>query len=945
MNTSSLIRWRGPNSRRKPRAQVAHLIESLAESAGCRSPEQMYQRVMKLLSAAKSDEKDPADGEAGVATLAHVVSSLEIPDCKRAAAAARTLCLWPITFVNLSDRMVQSLRFVCDDALQYDNVSPVLSLNSSLISRTHLQKKREDSYRGNGQSNQVSAGVPLLADPQLLARRAAANESTIADAQALAESHSEFAHLLVDELLARNRSKHALRIAKSCELDNRVPPIRMNVKLDSVADYCKKGKLSVLCFLIRTEPDIVVQQRMFDCLLEYLPSMVSHGAELMDAADLLSVSDETLHQLASRANLPLDEPENCLKLDVPIVMADNRNKLRDAAQRLRASPSGVIGLDAEWRPTRVSRYFVSHQSFSQAGDDEGAQSGDSEAKTPISFNSADDRADTADTATSDNSARVALLQLATDREAVLVDTLNLSQQDIEEELGDVFQSDQLVKVGFEVKEDTSRLQEALPDVPSAQSLSAIVDLKTMWGLAMGTSAPKGGLSGLCKATLGKHLAKGMQMSDWERRPLSRRQASYAALDAVACERIYRKLEYRRLRAVAKPPLGVDSVRKAAEPYSRIEVRELSSDERDWKRGMGGRGRSASAATSSGVAADRVAKAVGFIKLPEAEGQREHPVLAILPGDRQVRTQRLAWHLEANNASSVRLASEAEVVDHFGFRPGTVSPIGTRQHAIVVADSGLSQAGSADIVAGAGCEMHELRGPAEDIIHAAKARVARLADSSPPVEAGEDDGDGDQIKRNYKFVLDGGLGRLARWLRALGLDTEYVSSERKSAHVPKLKRMCELEGRVLVTGSKALIQWADQSELRRAVRVESDHPQKQLAEVTLAFPISDVGEQLTRCTCNGIVGTSESLLTEEQAKARHDVPEWVANDRTVWVCMSCGKAFWSGPKTARALSLVNKLTENAVFHATGGNAVDGDKVYTSSSIQGCSSAQMHNGWDK
>jgi hypothetical protein len=48
----------------------------------------------------------------------------------------------------------------------------------------------------------------------------------------------------------------------------------------------------------------------------------------------------------------------------------------------------------------------------------------------------------------------------------------------------------------------------------------------------------------------------------------------------------------------------------------------------------------------------------------------------------------------------------------------------------------------------------------------------IADISQSVEDGRN---GNQSKRNYQFVLNGWLGPIPRWLRALGLDTECVSS--------------------------------------------------------------------------------------------------------------------------------------------------------------------------
>ena len=41
-----------------------------------------------------------------------------------------------------------------------------------------------------------------------------------------------------------------------------------------------------------------------------------------------------------------------------------------------------------------------------------------------------------------------------------------------------------------------------------------------------------GLSAICQRVLGKPLDKGSQLSNWARRPLTRRQQQYAALDAL-----------------------------------------------------------------------------------------------------------------------------------------------------------------------------------------------------------------------------------------------------------------------------------------------------------------------------------------------------------------------------------------------------------------------------
>src|SRR5262245_30864134 len=100
----------------------------------------------------------------------------------------------------------------------------------------------------------------------------------------------------------------------------------------------------------------------------------------------------------------------------------------------------------------------------------------------------------------------------------------------------------------------------------------------------------------------------------------------------------------------------------------------------------------------------------------------------------------------------------------------------------------------------------------------------------------------------RFMADCMLGRLARWLRILGLDTAYDRNIRDDALIAR----CRREGRVLLTRDRAL-------SARRAVRkggvpvvlVESDDPDLQLAQVLREARIApDPGLLLSRCLeCN------------------------------------------------------------------------------------------------
>jgi uncharacterized protein with PIN domain len=140
-----------------------------------------------------------------------------------------------------------------------------------------------------------------------------------------------------------------------------------------------------------------------------------------------------------------------------------------------------------------------------------------------------------------------------------------------------------------------------------------------------------------------------------------------------------------------------------------------------------------------------------------------------------------------------------------------------------------------------------------------------------------------------------LGRLARWLRALGFDTLYEHG----IDDDELLRRCRAEGRVLLTRD---------TELSRRGRgdveilfLESESAQKRLREVLDHFGIGISSRRLfSRCThCNSPV----QELSREEVRGR--VPPFVfeTGKRFTW-CPNCDKIFWRGTHKERFLNLIN-----------------------------------------
>jgi uncharacterized protein with PIN domain len=132
----------------------------------------------------------------------------------------------------------------------------------------------------------------------------------------------------------------------------------------------------------------------------------------------------------------------------------------------------------------------------------------------------------------------------------------------------------------------------------------------------------------------------------------------------------------------------------------------------------------------------------------------------------------------------------------------------------------------------------------------------------------------------RFVIDGMLGSLARWLRILGYDADYANQRDDT----ELVRIARAENRVLLTRDRELAG-------RRGVRallVESQSLDDQLAQVTAAFPLA-AGTSPSRCpVCN----TALVQATPEEVADR--VPAYVlAHHQHFQRCPGCGRIYWRG----------------------------------------------------
>ena len=136
------------------------------------------------------------------------------------------------------------------------------------------------------------------------------------------------------------------------------------------------------------------------------------------------------------------------------------------------------------------------------------------------------------------------------------------------------------------------------------------------------------------------------------------------------------------------------------------------------------------------------------------------------------------------------------------------------------------------------------------------------------------------ERPPRFVIDGMLGSLARWLRLLGYDADY-DNRRDDA---ELVRLARAENRVLLTRDRELA-------ARRGVQallIASQVLDEQLAQVTAAFP-RPAGSEPARCpVCNTalVPATPEELADRLPAYVLHKHHDFRC-------CPGCDRVYWPG----------------------------------------------------
>ena len=151
-------------------------------------------------------------------------------------------------------------------------------------------------------------------------------------------------------------------------------------------------------------------------------------------------------------------------------------------------------------------------------------------------------------------------------------------------------------------------------------------------------------------------------------------------------------------------------------------------------------------------------------------------------------------------------------------------------------------------------------------------------------------------RNPRFVVDCNLGRLARYLRLLGLDTLY----RNNYTDDEVANISQQQHRIILTRDRRLL-------LRKIIShglfVRAVQPREQAREVIARLDLHRNIKPFTRCThCNAVLHSVEKQRIEHhlQPKTRQYYHQFLQ-------CPDCGQIYWRGSHYERAQRLIRELT--------------------------------------
>lgn len=157
----------------------------------------------------------------------------------------------------------------------------------------------------------------------------------------------------------------------------------------------------------------------------------------------------------------------------------------------------------------------------------------------------------------------------------------------------------------------------------------------------------------------------------------------------------------------------------------------------------------------------------------------------------------------------------------------------------------------------------------------------------------------QTLRDPRFVIDCNLGRLARYLRLLGLDCLYQNDYTDD----EVALLSQQQHRIVLTRDRRLLY---RKIITHGLYIRESKPREQVREVLRRIDLHRTLRPFTRCTrCNGLLNSVNKDIVDHklEPKTRQYYEDFLQ-------CMDCGQVYWQGSHHHRAQQLIKGLLKTS-----------------------------------
>ncbi|MBN2161244.1 MAG: Mut7-C ubiquitin/RNAse domain-containing protein [Spirochaetes bacterium] len=142
-------------------------------------------------------------------------------------------------------------------------------------------------------------------------------------------------------------------------------------------------------------------------------------------------------------------------------------------------------------------------------------------------------------------------------------------------------------------------------------------------------------------------------------------------------------------------------------------------------------------------------------------------------------------------------------------------------------------------------------------------------------------------RDPRFVLDVHLQKLARRLRLMGFDVDYLPDRDDAA----LAETADREGRILLSRDRQLMM---RKRVARGLYVRNTDPDRQVAEILDRLQLRGLCRPFTRCIeCNQTIEELDAAGPDFAALEKTIPPGVRSWCREYYRCLGCGRIYWKG----------------------------------------------------